>query len=223
MVCAGWRTWKQYSPVVAGAAMAVVHGEAAEVPPECQHIIPVHAAVAAQDGDIAAAVQTFREMLTLFREGVRSLLSRIGIVTVVAETGDGREALELIEVQLEGRKRIGGADFANLSKLQAVSDPVTLARLLAAGEGTAADYIRVRHELDLANPAAPELDVVGHVLARHLAANLRVQVAHRVDGAEIEVLAEDEGAGDLLHCRHPGRLQARRRRLPETQPAAGRV
>ena len=34
---------------------------------------------------------------TLFREGVRSLLSRIADVTVVAEAGDGRDALELIE------------------------------------------------------------------------------------------------------------------------------
>jgi DNA-binding NarL/FixJ family response regulator len=34
---------------------------------------------------------------TLFREGVRSLLSRMPEVQVVAETGDGREALELIE------------------------------------------------------------------------------------------------------------------------------
>lgn len=34
---------------------------------------------------------------TLFREGVRSLLERIGDVTVVAETGDGRDAMEAIE------------------------------------------------------------------------------------------------------------------------------
>jgi DNA-binding NarL/FixJ family response regulator len=34
---------------------------------------------------------------TLFREGVRSLLSRMPEVTVVAETGDGREALDLID------------------------------------------------------------------------------------------------------------------------------
>ena len=34
---------------------------------------------------------------TLFREGVRSLLQRIPGVEIVAETGDGREALELIE------------------------------------------------------------------------------------------------------------------------------
>jgi DNA-binding NarL/FixJ family response regulator len=34
---------------------------------------------------------------TLFREGIRSLLSRMPEVTVVAETGDGREALEMID------------------------------------------------------------------------------------------------------------------------------
>ena len=34
---------------------------------------------------------------TLFREGVRSLLSRIPDVVIVAETGDGRDALELID------------------------------------------------------------------------------------------------------------------------------
>ena len=40
-------------------------------------------------------------------------------------------------------------------------------------------------------PPGP-LDVVGHV-QRHFAPDLCVQVAHRVDGAEIEVLAVDEG------------------------------
>jgi DNA-binding NarL/FixJ family response regulator len=34
---------------------------------------------------------------TLFRAGIRSLLDRVGEVTIVAETGDGREALDLIE------------------------------------------------------------------------------------------------------------------------------
>lgn len=34
---------------------------------------------------------------TLFRQGVRSLLDRIAGVEVVAETGDGREALDLVE------------------------------------------------------------------------------------------------------------------------------
>jgi len=49
-------------------------------------------------------------------------------------------------------------------------------------------------ELDLADAAGAELDVAGHVLARHLAADLRVQAAHRVDCAEIQIFAEDEGA-----------------------------
>ena len=34
---------------------------------------------------------------TLFREGVRSLLERIAEVEVVAETGDGQEAIELVD------------------------------------------------------------------------------------------------------------------------------
>jgi DNA-binding NarL/FixJ family response regulator len=36
---------------------------------------------------------------TLFRDGLRSLLERLGDVTVAAEAGDGREALKLIEQQ----------------------------------------------------------------------------------------------------------------------------
>ena len=63
------------------------------------------------------------------------------------------------------------------------------------------------HELDLADAAGAELDVVGHVLACHFAADLGVQVAHRVDGAEIEIFAEYEGPGDFLHGRHPRWLQ----------------
>src|SRR5690606_18361989 len=54
----------------------------------------------------------------------------------------------------------------------------------------------LRHKLDLAYAARAELDVVGHVLAFDLAAYLRVQLAHGVDGAVIEVLAEHEGAAD---------------------------
>ena len=36
---------------------------------------------------------------TLFRDGLRSLLERLGDVTVAGEAGDGREALKLIEEQ----------------------------------------------------------------------------------------------------------------------------
>ena len=34
---------------------------------------------------------------TLFRAGIKSILERVGGVTVVAESGDGREALEMVE------------------------------------------------------------------------------------------------------------------------------
>jgi hypothetical protein len=68
----------------------------------------------------------------------------------------------------------------------------------------AADQLEdLGHELDLADAAGAELDVIGHVLARDFAADLRVQVAHGVDGAEVEVLAEDEGARNLAQRLHP--------------------
>ena len=38
---------------------------------------------------------------TLFRDGLRSLLERLGDVTVAGEAGDGREALKLIETNLK--------------------------------------------------------------------------------------------------------------------------
>ena len=63
------------------------------------------------------------------------------------------------------------------------------------------------HELDFADAAGAELDVVGHVLARDLAADLSVQVAHGIDRAKIEVLAEDEGARDAFELGIPGCLQ----------------
>ena len=79
-----------------------------------------------------------------------------------------------------------------------------LQRLVAT---TANELEDLGDELDFADAAGAELDVVGHVLACDFAANLRMQVAHGVDGAEIEILAEDEGASDLLHRRHPVGLQ----------------
>jgi hypothetical protein len=76
---------------------------------------------------------------------------------------------------------------------------------LQRGVAPAADELEdLGQELDLADAAGAELDVVGHVLAGHFAADLGVQVAHRVDGAEVEVLAEDEGAGDVGQRRRCG-------------------
>src|SRR5690606_34845583 len=70
--------------------------------------------------------------------------------------------------------------------------------LQAAVTATANELEDLGDELDLADAAGADLDVVGAVAARDLAADLRVQVAHRVEGAVVEVLAEHEGAGDLL-------------------------
>ena len=65
----------------------------------------------------------------------------------------------------------------------------------------------LRHELDFPDTAGTELDVVGHVLARDLAADLRVQVAHRVDRTKVEVLAEDKRARDAFELGVPLGLQ----------------
>ncbi len=62
-------------------------------------------------------------------------------------------------------------------------------------------------ELDFANPARSQLDVLGHVLARHFAANLRVQIAHGVDRPIVEVFAEDEGTTEGVQRVDPFRLQ----------------
>ena len=63
----------------------------------------------------------------------------------------------------------------------------------------AADELqRLRDELDLADAAGAELDVVGELAPRHLAAHLGVQAAHRREGAVVEVLAEDEGPDDVF-------------------------
>src|SRR4249920_3455293 len=57
---------------------------------------------------------------------------------------------------------------------------------------TADQLENLRNEFDFANAARPQLDVVGHFAACHFATNLRVQAAHGVDGAEVEVFAEYE-------------------------------
>ena len=62
---------------------------------------------------------------------------------------------------------------------------------------TADELEHLGDELDLADAARAELDVVGAVAAGDFAADLRVQLAHGVDRAEVEVLAEHERAGDV--------------------------
>ena len=69
----------------------------------------------------------------------------------------------------------------------------------------AADQLEaLRDELDLANAARPELDVAGEVAARDLLPDLRMELAHRVDRPEIEVLPEHERLRDLCELgTHP--------------------
>ena len=70
---------------------------------------------------------------------------------------------------------------------------------LQAAVPPAADELEyLGDELDLANAARADLDVVGAVAATDFATDLRVQVAHGVEGAVIEILAKHEGTRDLL-------------------------
>jgi hypothetical protein len=52
-------------------------------------------------------------------------------------------------------------------------------------------------------PPGPSLTLSQHVLLRHFLANLRVQIAHRVDRAEVEVFAENKGAAHGLQLVKP--------------------
>src|SRR5207244_6368946 len=53
-----------------------------------------------------------------------------------------------------------------------------------------------REELDLADAARPELDLIGEFPLRHLFADLRVQLAHRRERTVIEIFAVHERAHD---------------------------
>ncbi len=51
-------------------------------------------------------------------------------------------------------------------------------------------------EFNLADAAGAELDVIGHILFGHFATNLRMQLAHRIDRAKIQVFTEHKGTAD---------------------------
>src|SRR5205814_9583916 len=55
---------------------------------------------------------------------------------------------------------------------------------------------QLRDELDLADAARPELDLIGKLPLRHLLTDLRVQLAHRRERAVIEIFAVYERAHD---------------------------
>jgi len=101
--------------------------------------------------------------------------------------------------EVVGRCQFGGGigmqDAALGQQLQHLLGRLDLQRRVAA----AADQLEhLGDELDFTDAAGTQFDVVGHVLLRHFSADLGVQPAHRVDRAEIEILAKDEGLADLL-------------------------
>ena len=107
------------------------------------------------------------------------------------------------------QKAIGGDElFHTVGRQQAalgeqgerVERWTDLQRAVAA---TADELKDLRDEFDFADAARAELDVIGLVLARYFAANLRVQVAHGVDRAEVEVLAINERADDFTQRLDP--------------------
>ena len=153
----------------------------------CLHGFPVGEAHAR--GDAGAALRVLRQHV------------RLGVVDILQAVFEATQEI------------VGGGKFVARCRRQLLALDEQFKHLqrrpdLQRRVAAAADQLEdLGDELDLADAAGTELDVVGHVLARHLAADLRMQVAHRVDGAEIEVLAEDEGAGDLLHQPDPLGLQ----------------
>ena len=60
---------------------------------------------------------------------------------------------------------------------------------------------RLHDELDLADSARPELDVLRQLAPRHVAPHFGVQPAHRGERAEVEVLAVDERPHDRIELR----------------------
>ena len=66
----------------------------------------------------------------------------------------------------------------------------------------AADQLEELHdELDFADAAGPELDVVGDIAALDLRAHLPVQIAHRREGAVIEMAAKHERPHEIHQLR----------------------
>ncbi len=128
-----------------------------------------------------------------------------GAIGVIGRQHVGLRVVEVLQAVLDAAQKIvgggqlahrfGGKEAVVSQQLQHLQGRLDLQRRIAA----AADQLEhLGDELDLADAAGAELDVVGLVLLRHFAADLRMQFAHGVDGAEVEVLAKYEGAADRL-------------------------
>jgi hypothetical protein len=124
-------------------------------------------------------------------------------ITFIGRQHVGLGVVEVLQAVFDATQEvIGGGKFGHgLGGKQAAvrQPPQHLQRRLDLQRGIAPAADQLEHlgdELDLADAAGTELDVVGLVLLRHFLADLRVQFAHGVDGAEVEVLAEHERPSD---------------------------
>jgi DNA-binding NarL/FixJ family response regulator len=128
---------------------------------------------------------------TLFRQGTRGLLERDGQVTVVAEAGDGREALELLEtvrpdvvvVDIE-MPEVGGIEVTRRVKerdpsigvlVLSVHDeaPIALAILEAGADGYLLKDVESRELLDAVQRVHAGESVLHPAVARHVLSRVR--------------------------------------------------
>ena len=135
---------------------------------------------AAHGGDARAVVLVFRQVMALrVVEVLQAMLD-------VAQEDVGRAQL----VHRRGWK-----------KVLLAQDSQGLQRWLDAklGIAPAADQLhRLHDELDLADPARPELDVLGELAAGNVAPDFGVQRPHRRQRGVVEVLAENERPHDAI-------------------------
>ena len=124
-------------------------------------------------------------------------------VGVVDRQGLGLCVLQVLQAVLQvAQEEVGAAQLGHGLRRQqlALFDQVERHQGgagLQVGFLAAADELEhLGNELDFADAARPQLDVVLHVAPVHFAADLRVQAAHRGKGAEIEIFAEHEWPQD---------------------------
>jgi len=129
------------------------------------------------------------------------------------------------------QKAIGTVEFAGRAGAQEA--PLAQARKHSAQAAAAQVRVgaaphqlhRLRDELDFADPAPAQLDVVGLVLAQRLAFDLALHVAQRLEHAVVQVAAVNERPHDFLVERlaHPARVDDARLDPGVALPVTGRA
>ena len=150
----------------------------------------------------------------------------LGIVDVL------QGVLEVAQEHIGRREPVAGRGRQHVLAAERGQRLQRRARAQARIAPGADDLERLRDELDLAYPAAAELDVVGAFLAAGIAprafgADQSMQITQRVDRAEVEILAEHERPHDVeerpgLAIELPGRSRtpARTRPVPSARQSA---